>query len=201
MHGIQKDESGETPRAYVRQHGGLSFVRVLDSGHTVNAVWPSLGFALFNRTINGVDLATGYEDTAQHVPYSTTGPSSIEHIRNRLPTDSDLEEGMCYVLALSFCSDSQLNAYLSGAGKVKDYWLMDYGNGTCCPNPIQPCSDTYLDFRATQVFLTHNELVTISLKFRAFMLLGAVMYGGILSLIIYRLVKFKILKYIYGTSE
>lgn len=133
---------------YVRQHGNLSFARVLNSGHTVNIDRPGVGFTLFNRTIVGVDMATGLtplleQSQAQLLQgvYSTQGQSSIGHIKNKLPIDAYETQAMCYALALSFCTDEQLNAYLAGRATVRDYWLLDYGNGTCIPNPIEPCND------------------------------------------------------------
>ena len=131
-------------RAYVRQHGNLSFTRVLDSGHTVNTAWPAVGLAVFHRSVEGVDIGTGLvslnsQAATKEAPYSTQGPSSTWHIKNELPSNAYDEEGMCYSLALSFCSDHQLNAYLKGNARVKDYWVLDYGDGTCSPNPVEPC--------------------------------------------------------------
>ncbi|OQE35434.1 hypothetical protein PENCOP_c013G01551 [Penicillium coprophilum] len=188
VHGIQRDEKGEVPRAYVRQHGGFSFVRVLDSSHTVNAVWPSLGFAIFNRTLDDVDLATGYEDLTKSALYSTSGPSSIQHITNKLPADSDSEEGMCYVLALSFCSNSQLNAYLKGKGRVIDYWLVDYGNGSCSPNPIQPCRKSNSGFGGIHTDLGFGLPADILSWFDLLMLVGAVIIVGITGFLVHRMV-------------
>ncbi|EHK26502.1 uncharacterized protein TRIVIDRAFT_133697, partial [Trichoderma virens Gv29-8] len=130
----ERDRGGNgIASAYVRQHGNLSFTRVLDSSHTINTDWPSVGFTLFNRTLTGTDTATGliplrHQEEEKSI-YSTQGPTSTWHIKNRLPIDSKEEQGMCYVLALSFCSDRQLNAYLSGRGTVRDYWLLDFGDG------------------------------------------------------------------------
>ncbi|KAJ5592080.1 hypothetical protein N7537_008984, partial [Penicillium hordei] len=190
-YGIQKDEKGAIPPAYLRQHGGLSFVRVLNSSHTVNTVWPSLGFVLFNRTLHDVDLATGYEDLIQSALYSTSGPSSVRHIRNKLPTGSDLEEGMCYVLELSLCSNSQLNAYLKGKGGVIDYWLVDYGNGTCCPNPIQPCREGHSGFGGIKVYLGFGRPTGDLSWFHVLMLVGAVMIAGIIGLLLQNLAQLR----------
>lgn len=133
----------DAPRATVRQYGNLSFTRVFDSSHTVGIEWPSVAFTIFNRTISGVDIASGTvrlsEDASEQ--YSTVGPQSVRHIRNQLLADADEEEeeGMCYTLAPSLCSQQQLEAYLRGRGRVRDYWLVDYGDGSCSPNPVEPC--------------------------------------------------------------
>lgn len=131
-------------RAYVRQYGNLSFTRVLDSGHTVNTAWPAVGLAVFNRSVSRVNIGTGLVSldsrmTTKQAVYSTQGPRSTWHIKNELPSNAYDEEGMCYSLALSFCSDRQLNTYLKGDARVKDYWVVDYGDGKCSPNPVEPC--------------------------------------------------------------
>ncbi|KAG8408977.1 hypothetical protein J3458_019984 [Metarhizium acridum] len=135
---IRLPAGAEDGVAYVRQRGNLSFVRVLDSGHTVNTAWPSVGFTVFNRTARRVDVSTGCVDLDQ-VDYSTKGSTSTWHVRNALPVEAGNGEGMCYTLALSFCSHRQLNAYLTGSAVVQDYWIVDYGDGTCSPNPVRPC--------------------------------------------------------------
>ncbi|TRX87845.1 hypothetical protein FHL15_011263 [Xylaria flabelliformis] len=134
--------------AYVRQHGNLSFTMVLNSGHTVNTAQPSTGFAIFNRTIANVDIVSGMVSigknsgpAANQSLYSTQGPTTIRHVKNTPPAVSHGEEGMCYSLALSQCSERQLTAYLTGKALVRDYWVVDLGDRTCSPNPIQPCTE------------------------------------------------------------
>lgn len=138
------NSKGKTPRARVRQHGNLSFTRVFDSSHTIGTEWPSVAFTIFNRTVSGVDIASGTvsligDDDNSSEQYSTVGPQSVRDIINEVPADADEEEGMCYTLAPSLCSRRQLEAYLKGRGRVRDYWLVDYGDGSCSPNPVEPC--------------------------------------------------------------
>jgi carboxypeptidase C (cathepsin A) len=54
-----------------REYGNFSFTRVFDAGHMVPFYQPEASLALFNRTIHGVDLATGEQKI--HDDYSTLG--------------------------------------------------------------------------------------------------------------------------------
>lgn len=94
--------------------------------------------------MSGVDIASGTvsfigDDDNSSEQYTTVGPQSVRDIINEVPADADEEEGMCYTLAPSLCSRRQLEAYLKGRGRVRDYWLVDYGDGSCSPNPVEPC--------------------------------------------------------------
>ena len=61
-------------RGDVRQHGSFSFTRVFDSGHAMPFYQPEAAYALFERTIKGVDLASGEKEVTQD--YSTSGPAN-----------------------------------------------------------------------------------------------------------------------------
>ncbi|KAF2718265.1 hypothetical protein K431DRAFT_297034 [Polychaeton citri CBS 116435] len=50
---IEASDGTRTPRAYVKQHSNLSFVRVLDSSHAINT-WLSVGFNVYNCSIQGI---------------------------------------------------------------------------------------------------------------------------------------------------
>jgi carboxypeptidase C (cathepsin A) len=54
-----------------REYGQLSFTRVFDAGHMVPFYQPEAALAIFNRTINGLDIATGAHKI--HDAYSTNG--------------------------------------------------------------------------------------------------------------------------------
>lgn len=54
-----------------REYGNFSFTRVFDAGHLVPYYQPEAALAMFNRTINGLDIATGEETI--HGDYSTQG--------------------------------------------------------------------------------------------------------------------------------
>jgi len=65
-------EYGET-----REFGNFSFTRVYESGHEVPFYQPQAAFALFNRSLSGVDLSTG--DTAVTGTYETNGTANATH--------------------------------------------------------------------------------------------------------------------------
>jgi carboxypeptidase C (cathepsin A) len=54
-----------------REYGNFSFTRVFDAGHMVPFYQPEASLAMFNRTIHGVDIATGEHKI--HDDYSTLG--------------------------------------------------------------------------------------------------------------------------------
>lgn len=47
-----------------RQQGNFAFLRVYEAGHMVQEAQPLAALELFNRTIKGLDLATGAEQTS-----------------------------------------------------------------------------------------------------------------------------------------
>jgi carboxypeptidase C (cathepsin A) len=54
-----------------REYGNFSFTRVFDAGHMVPFYQPEAALAMFNRTIHGVDIATGEQKI--HDGYYTLG--------------------------------------------------------------------------------------------------------------------------------
>ena len=54
-----------------REYGNFSFTRVFDAGHMVPFYQPEAALAMFNRTIHGVDIATGEQKI--HDDYYTLG--------------------------------------------------------------------------------------------------------------------------------
>ncbi len=73
-------------RGVVKQFGLLSFSRVFDAGHAVNAYKPEATYRIFERAMFGKDIATGSE-SAIGVGYHTTGPTDSWGWRNTLPVD------------------------------------------------------------------------------------------------------------------
>lgn len=64
-----------------REYGKLSFTRVFDAGHMVPFYQPEAALAMFNRTIRGLDIATGEHNI--HANYSTLGaPQSTYSQKN-----------------------------------------------------------------------------------------------------------------------
>jgi carboxypeptidase D len=81
---IQGISSGH--QGVVKQYGLLSFSRILDAGHSVNAYAPEAIYRVFQRAMFGVDVATGTKQ-AVGVGYHTTGPKDSWGWRNKLPAD------------------------------------------------------------------------------------------------------------------
>ncbi|KAL9093863.1 MAG: hypothetical protein Q9165_003786 [Trypethelium subeluteriae] len=60
----------------VKQSGNYAFVRVYYSGHEVPFYQPVLALALFNRTINKLDIATGLQSVSS--TFRTEGPTTSD---------------------------------------------------------------------------------------------------------------------------
>ncbi len=65
-------EYGET-----REYGNFSFTRVYEAGHEVPYYQPIAALALFNRTINMFDIATGQKKIT--ADYATNGEAKATH--------------------------------------------------------------------------------------------------------------------------
>lgn len=76
-------EYGET-----REYGNFSFTRVYEAGHEVPFYQPIASLALFNRTINMFDIATGTKKITAN--YVTNGTAKATHTNSfvALPTSS-----------------------------------------------------------------------------------------------------------------
>lgn len=73
-----------------REYGNFSFTRVYDAGHMVPFYQPAASLALFNRTLHGLDLATGKRNIKPN--FGSHGPSSATHTQSstRLPASTPL---------------------------------------------------------------------------------------------------------------
>lgn len=60
-----------------REYGNFSFTRVYESGHEVPYYQPVAALAIFNRTINGYDTATGTEKVTADL--ATNGTAETTH--------------------------------------------------------------------------------------------------------------------------
>lgn len=68
----------------VRQFENLSFSRIIQAGHFVNAYQPETAYKIFERIFLGLDIATGLKDARSG--YSTEGPAStLEMFNESLP--------------------------------------------------------------------------------------------------------------------
>lgn len=83
-------------KALVKQHGLLSFTRVMDAGHTVGAFAPSTVAEIWRRAVYGKDVVSGDVDVipegcgaqdgaSASANYSTTGPTTSWGWRNEFP--------------------------------------------------------------------------------------------------------------------
>lgn len=112
---------------FTRQYGNLSFSRVFEAGHEVPAYQPETAYAIFNRSLEGLDIATGTIDVSSNANYSTTGPSSTFNVTNDVPP---MPAPTCYVLDLFNCQDDAYNAVVDGTAVVEDYIVTGLTNGT-----------------------------------------------------------------------
>jgi len=74
-------EYGET-----REYGNFSFTRVYESGHEVPYYQPIAALALFNRTINNFDSATGTKKVTADL--NTNGTAIATHTNSFVPLPS-----------------------------------------------------------------------------------------------------------------
>ena len=74
-------EYGET-----REYGNFSFTRVYEAGHEVPYYQPLASLALFNRTINMFDIATGELKITED--YATNGTAKATHTEPFVPLPS-----------------------------------------------------------------------------------------------------------------
>ncbi|CAG8027262.1 unnamed protein product [Penicillium nalgiovense] len=103
----------------VRQHGNFSFTRVYAAGHEVPAYQPQTAYEIFYRALFNRDLATGKISTARNASYSTQGPPSTWHIKNKVPESPG---PVCYILALeSTCTEDQIASVVNGTAVIRDY--------------------------------------------------------------------------------
>lgn len=103
----------------VRQHGNVSFSRVFEAGHSVAAYQPETVYRIFERAVNGRDIATGEVVIGNNSSYSTSGPESSFATKNELPAG---EPSICYLYVLgNTCTLDELAALKNGTAIVRDY--------------------------------------------------------------------------------
>ncbi|KAF2720463.1 putative carboxypeptidase S1 [Polychaeton citri CBS 116435] len=103
----------------VRQHGGLSFTRIFQSGHDVSVYQPETTYQIFNRAMFGKDIATGRKlATGDSCGYSSKGPSSSFGIKQKLPPVPPVE---CYIYNGDSCTESQLSALQDGSAVIENF--------------------------------------------------------------------------------
>lgn len=81
LQGVTK--TGTDHGGVVKQYERFSFTRVFDSGHSVSAYAPETVFRIFDRTLHGVDAASGQIKVGNG--FSTDGPVDSWQWQNTLP--------------------------------------------------------------------------------------------------------------------
>lgn len=125
----------------VRQYGNFSFTRVYQAGHEVPAYQPETAYAIFNRSLENLDIATGQISTVENTNYGTKGPSSTWDVKNEVPP---MPEPTCYILALwETCTDEEIEAIANGTALIKDYILVkeDDSNREAAPQLGEAATD------------------------------------------------------------
>ncbi|KAJ9501224.1 hypothetical protein H2202_003018 [Exophiala xenobiotica] len=105
----------------VRQFGNLSFSRVFSAGHQVPYYQPEAAFAIFNRTMSGVDIATGRVSTES---VNTEGPMSVFGIKTAVfPHPAP----QCYFWdQLETCTPTQKVMIRNETAILKDYIMVGH---------------------------------------------------------------------------
>jgi carboxypeptidase C (cathepsin A) len=94
-HSAQFRKAGYTPMTAdgkqwgeTKEYGNFSFTRVYEAGHEVPYYQPQAALALFNRTINGMDIATGKKKITADL--ETSGSKTATHTESfvALPTST-----------------------------------------------------------------------------------------------------------------
>jgi len=110
-------EYGET-----REYGNFSFTRVYEAGHEVPYYQPIAALALFNRTINNMDTATGTKKVTADL--STEGDAEATHTEPFVPLPSTMSSSSSSMDSTG-APDTQNSASASASGAS--------GTGTAAP--------------------------------------------------------------------
>ncbi|KAK5111187.1 hypothetical protein LTR85_012236 [Meristemomyces frigidus] len=115
--------------AVVRQHGLLSFSRVFDAAHDTAWFQPETVSRIFNRVMFDKDVATGRLSTKPPFSnYTTHGPSSSFHIKNKLP--SPPPAAACYLYYVGpTCTEDQYRALVNGTAEIVDFSIVTPAGG------------------------------------------------------------------------
>ncbi|ROT43715.1 alpha/beta-hydrolase [Sodiomyces alkalinus F11] len=122
------DDGPVRRRGYTRQHGRFSFTVLRQAGHEAPYYQPDAAYAVFQRDLDGVDIATGRTPVAPGSSgYSTSGPSDIRGVKASRP--SGPRPLFCYVAGRSLpagsCSEEQIAALRDGSAVVEDFVVVN----------------------------------------------------------------------------
>ncbi|KAK1750434.1 alpha/beta-hydrolase, partial [Echria macrotheca] len=115
---------------YVRQHGRLSFSRVLGAGHETPWYQPETAYRIFHRVMFNTDVATGKVPVAtdkEVAAYGTSGPADVFGIKNAMPVQPTSE---CYFWDIfETCTGAQTQMIRNGTAVLKDFVMVGYRVG------------------------------------------------------------------------
>jgi hypothetical protein len=110
----------------VREHGGLSFSRVYQAGHSAGGFQPETVSRIFERAMFRKDVATGKVELAREGNYQSKGKAYVRDVKNKLPASID---SVCYVLQpADTCTGEQKAALVNGTAETKD-WMVTSPQG------------------------------------------------------------------------
>lgn len=111
----------------VREHGELSFSRVLQAGHSAGGFQPETMSKVFERATFRNDFVTGKIDLAKIKSYASEGKADVRDIKHELP---GLVENVCYVLyAVNTCTCEQMQALINVSADTEN-WIVTSPKGT-----------------------------------------------------------------------
>lgn len=109
---------------YVRQAGGLSFIRVLDSGHMIPFYQPEVTHDIFLRASSGLDVATGTTpvvgEEGKGPLHVTSGPDSVWDVKNTVDEQAPEWCNPNYAPLWYVCTANQMRALADGTAVVRD---------------------------------------------------------------------------------
>ncbi|RBR24481.1 uncharacterized protein FIESC28_02677 [Fusarium coffeatum] len=110
----------------VREHGGLSFSRVYQAGHSAGGFQPETVSRIFERAMFRKDVATGKVELTREETYQSNGKADVRDVKNKLPASID---SVCYVLQpADTCTKEQKAALVDGTAETKD-WVVTSPQG------------------------------------------------------------------------
>ncbi|KAJ4409699.1 hypothetical protein N0V82_009423 [Gnomoniopsis sp. IMI 355080] len=107
---------------YVRQSGGLSFIRVLDAGHLIPFFQPEVTHDIFMRASQGLDVATGRTPVGGEggKEYVTDGPDSVWDIKVSARPQASEWCNPNYAPLWYVCTGNQIRALENGTAVVEN---------------------------------------------------------------------------------
>ncbi|KAF2733964.1 alpha/beta-hydrolase [Polyplosphaeria fusca] len=119
-----KEEGGEAV-GLVKQYGGLAFAVVWQAGHEIPYYQPRASYEIFNRVMEGRDVATGEVEACEG--YSSVGRADawVEQEYRE-----ETEEPKCYVWdVLETCTKEQTEVLRSGSAVTENFILVGTTDG------------------------------------------------------------------------